>query len=323
MTKTQKQFPNQAKDILLQAIKLDDKEKLFIENTTYIYEIECTDQKHTYTVCRYRKDEKGKYFHYAAWISTTFCVGLQNFEEVLLSHLGEKSGMSDKKRKVSTKTSDPRKVRKAKSGMKAGPVPAPTLMRTGGNFAQLGMAGAAKEKKYLDTQGSASSVDTVASLVLLNGCVPGSDAINRIGRRIHIKSLYLRAVLSAGATPTNARCRIMIVYDKQSNGAVAVATGANGVLNTNTVTAANNLNSRGRYVTLLDWMPVVDVSGMQLLPKVVYLRKNIDTVYNAGTAGTIADISTGSIYLLLLSNLAAGATAPVLDYTCRLRFEDD
>ena len=53
---------------------------------------------------------------------------------------------------------------------------------------------------------------------------------------------------------------------------------------------------------------------------------SIPTVFNAGTAGTVADISTNSMYLLTIytqgGTIAAPTAGPGIDWYCRLRFDD-
>jgi len=206
-------------------------------------------------------------------------------------------------------------VKKSNSGMKTG---AAALTRTGGNFAQVG-ASSGHEKKYIDVTVNASFT-SAGALTLLNGCIPGSDAINRIGRRIKMKSLLLRLSCNVGATPTNDVVRFMVVYDRQANGAAPAAT---DILTGISALNPNNLNNRARFITLLDWIQAMDTVGPTIVQKVVFIRKDLVTTFNAGTAGTVADIQTGSLYVLNCGNNAAGVTATTLVCRSRVRFEDD
>lgn len=200
------------------------------------------------------------------------------------------------------------------------PIPQPSLARTGGNFAQLGMA-SGREKKYKDTTLTAIEFNSAGVLTLLNGLQTGADATNRVGRRVHWKSIYIRMVAALGSTPTNSPCRMLIVYDKQTNGLVPAAT---DILLSATAGGLNNLSNRGRFVTLLDWAFDLTTVSQPILTKVVYLRKKFDTVFNTGNTGLVGDIATGSVYALTISQLASGVTCPVFQVAqCRLRFEDD
>lgn len=226
-----------------------------------------------------------------------------------------------KKRKPSGQTAGNKdKPKKFTKGGMSGAVvrPPPGMVRTGGNFAQLGVA-RGNEKKFIDTS-PGTAVDSTVTTTLLNGSVPGSGATNRVGRAITIQSLYIRFCISAGATPTNALFRILVIVDRQANGLAPPLT---DILVSNTPVALNNLDNRGRFVTLMDYMDVIDTAQQFKATKVLYLRKKIGVVYNSGTAGTIADIATNSVFWVAFSDLGAGATAPVALGRARIRFTDD
>lgn len=85
------------------------------------------------------------------------------------------------------------------------------------------------ELKFLDvntgiTVGGAAA-STFGSGVLLNGLANGNDASSRIGRKVTIKSLYLRwsQLFIAGAGGAGS-IRVLIVYDKQANAAAPAIT---------------------------------------------------------------------------------------------------
>jgi len=205
--------------------------------------------------------------------------------------------------------------KKANTGMKTG---AAALVRTGGNFAQIG-ASSGHEKKYIDTSIS-STFNTTGAFTLLNACVPGSDAINRIGRRIKIKSILVRMYGNMGSTPANDVIRFMLVVDKQANAAAPAVT---DILVSASSASTNNLNNRARFVSLLDWIGVIDQVACTIFSKVIFLRKDLITTFNAGSAGTIADIQTGSLYALQLGINASGTSATTCVGRVRVRFEDD
>ena len=53
-----------------------------------------------------------------------------------------------------------------------------------------------------------------------------------------------------------------------------------------------------------------------------YRRLNHPVTFNAGDAGTVADITTGSLYFLVVGSEAAGATAGTVSGRVRVRFDD-
>lgn len=160
------------------------------------------------------------------------------------------------------------------------------------------------------------------SLTLLNGMVQGTTGSTRIGRRIRMESLLLRIALGAAVATTGCSpFRILIVFDKQSNGAAPLAT---DILTQDNITGAMNLANSRRFVTILDHIEKdfgPQSSGSIFINR--YKKFKLDVEFNGGVAGTIADINTGSVYALtyLLSGTLATAP-PVASTLCRIRFAD-
>lgn len=190
--------------------------------------------------------------------------------------------------------------------------------------------GGGVEKKWLDTTVTAfpTGIGT-GTLSLLNGIAPGTSSSTRIGSRIEVKSVQFKYNFQSGTSATGVTpLRIKIVYDKESNGAAPLAT---DILSIDSIDGLNNLNNAGRFITLFDqiWNPntgtgtSATASAWQAQVLEGFVKCSLPVKYNAGTAGTIADISSGAIYALTYSNGAtfggAGfdATAPF-----RIRYTD-
>lgn len=178
------------------------------------------------------------------------------------------------------------------------------------------------EKNGVDTLIS-SEFNVTAPMTLLNATVPGDNINNRKGRKISMVSLSLRGFVrfadSGGSPGTSDYLRLIVFYDRQPNGAApAIAdllqdTNAAGA--TQTVSYSNlNLSNADRFKILIDdyWAPQGTVGattgyaydGLQNSytnnVKHFIPLKGLETHYNAGTAGTIADITTGSLYLVTM-----------------------
>lgn len=193
--------------------------------------------------------------------------------------------------------------------------------RTGG---LLGMTpGTGAEKKYNDTSLASGSILNLAGPavpLLINGVAQGTDANQRVGRKINWDSILIRLRLTVGATPTSDSYRIMLVVDKQAN--AAAATAAN-MLESTVFTTANNMANRARFVTLWDKKGVVTTGGdNSVVIEELYLRKKFQTIYS-GTGATIGDITSGALYLLVFGSLAVTATQLVATGYIRLRYLDD
>ena len=180
------------------------------------------------------------------------------------------------------------------------------------------------ELKFIDTQITTNPVVnsiTFATGVLLNGIANGSDASTRIGRKVTIKSLLLRWSVKLDPTTTGGgNLRILIVYDKQAN---AVAPAITDILLTNDFHSPNNLSNRDRFVTICDVVTdPIAVQGEYSAADVVYKKLNLEEMFNAGSAGTIGDITSGSIYFFVAQNGGMLIAAPDFRADARIRYTD-
>ena len=83
------------------------------------------------------------------------------------------------------------------------------------------------ELKCVDTtngngSGVVLSLNTTPLVTPLNLVQSGAGFYNRIGRRIEMKSLHLTGLIhSTGKQADQDYCRLLVVYDRQTNGAFA------------------------------------------------------------------------------------------------------
>lgn len=196
------------------------------------------------------------------------------------------------------------------------------------------------EKKYKDMTLATLPVNTTGHFQLLNGTVMGTTYNDRIGRKIRVKSVYVRGIVGQESaittitSPINASgqlARMIIFADMQPNGAVPALTDvlfeANGC-------AQLNPNYRDRFKILCDkqWafgrFMYDTTNGIAMadncqFPVKKFKRLNLDTTYNAGNAGTIGDIATGALYMLWVGSETAGTDVDGVFFgTVRIRFYD-
>jgi len=173
------------------------------------------------------------------------------------------------------------------------------------------------EKKNIDdTAPKITTAATTWTINVLNDVGQGTTATTRIGRKILMKSLLLQGWVSSTAP-----IRILIIYDRQPNGALPAAT---DVLTSNTLMAAMNLDNRDRFICLADIFPGDDSENLTgNFPTGFgwkrFIKMNLETIYG-GVAGTIADINTGS--LLIMTNCYGGTVTGETGLQ-RLRFVDE
>jgi len=209
------------------------------------------------------------------------------------------------------------------------------------------------ELKALDVPAQAAGADwllrplsTTMTIDMLNGIQEGSSFFNRIGRRIHMKSVHVTGhIVESGQTPTNVGeyLRILLIYDRQPNGNFPNATDilqdtGNDGTNFNTSFSKMNLNNVERFAILRDKRIAVPqnslgtaasntlmIAGGSTQNEINWFvpLKDLETHYKSSTnpAG-IGDIATGALFLVCVGNIAAASCAYMLQYNSRLRFTD-
>jgi len=191
--------------------------------------------------------------------------------------------------------------------------------RTGGFWGVK--ARSADEKKFVDTEIN-TDIDTTGTVTPINLVATGTDFFNRIGRKILIKSFQVRAFLGIENVNQGSGVRYMLVYDKQTNGALPAVGDILGIPTTsNPFTAMLNLNNRDRFVILWDKIYRMDLGSGIITVLKKYKKLSHETVYS-GTTAAIGSIATGGLYLLQIGSVASGMTDVDQTAVVRIRFTD-
>lgn len=152
---------------------------------------------------------------------------------------------------------------------------------------------------------------------LLSGIAAGTGNQTRIGRKVTFRSFQVRFHMGnqagTGVGATGSPMRMLVVYDKQPNGALALI---GDVLTANDFAGLFNLNNADRFVIIHDHVYQIDSSTPTTGQ--FYRKIALDAIYPTGAAG-IADINSGSIVMFLCNT---GVTAPVINLQARLRYTD-
>lgn len=187
-----------------------------------------------------------------------------------------------------------------------------------------------QELKVLDSNaaGFGSACDTTGAVTLINGIATGTDFNARIGRKIVMKSLYMRGWFrNVDLTCSDSAIRIVAVYDAQTNGAAPTWS---DVFTTSDPLAHINLNNRDRFKILYDKSTTLggisnaatqafSTSGSHGQIK-KYLKLNHEVIFS-GTGATVGSIASGSIYILTLGT-AAPNDGGYVTISTRIRFVD-
>jgi len=177
------------------------------------------------------------------------------------------------------------------------------------------------ELKFLEPSGSVivAGQATHTQLALNTGINQGDDITNRTGRKIMMKSIYVRFnSCFTSTTAGSSAIRIMIVYDKQPNAAQYAVT---DLLSSNVITGMINLDNRERFLVLCDQVVPVH-SATDPLNFVWYKKVNLPVIYNGTNGGTIADITTGTLTAQICQQNGIITNAPTNTFRARIRFED-
>lgn len=197
----------------------------------------------------------------------------------------------------------------------------------------------ATERKVFDIASTGYQVDSAGGLVTLL-CIPqlGTDMTERIGRKILIKSIYIKGRVCTRASLEAANilvapqwAQISIVVDMQPNGLPP----AIGDIYTAISSVSHiNLNNRDRFKVLkvkqyalgpyqkdLTATMAIGFASQQTYSVKMYKRCNIETIFNATNGGTIADITSGALYMVTQSSSPNGQEANFTLAT-RVRFSD-
>lgn len=156
----------------------------------------------------------------------------------------------------------------------------------------------------------------------------------RIGRKLVVKKIvwnltFVLNVTGAAATVGCDRMRLMLVQDKQCNGAAATySTVADGVLSANGVDALRNLDNIGRFNILKNWdIPLNSTAGVSgawqqyAVCETGSVTCNIPIEYdNSVTTGAITSIRSNNIFILGCC-AATNSGVSVLG-TVRIRYTD-
>lgn len=170
-----------------------------------------------------------------------------------------------------------------------------------------------------------NNMDTTGVLLLLNGLQPGSSASQRIGMKVAIRSLEMKLIgFANNGTGVDQEHRWLVLLDRQANGAAPAA--LTDFLAAGNTKGLRNLANRRRFKIIRDKRYYLNASGEPGSAREFNLymkfRRPLMVEYNAGVAGTVADIVSNALYLVLIGQFSPGATAGMIQGYARIRYTD-
>lgn len=181
------------------------------------------------------------------------------------------------------------------------------------------------EKRYALSELSALALNTSWSFSILNNVIQGGTAQSREGNECNFFRLEMSGLIqTAAVVGGSAVCRMLVVQDRQANGATFAATDL--FYDQTDIWSLFNVPLMHRFSVLFD--KTIDLNSYAANSSNITYRsfkKNkkikVKTSYN-GNVGTIADIEKNSIYFIYASNIAAGTDDPRGDFHIRLWFTE-
>lgn len=178
----------------------------------------------------------------------------------------------------------------------------------------------ALEKKFDDTA-ITELIDTGASVTSLTSIPQGDTASDRDGGQVKYDSLFMRATVTLPASGIAASARVMLVEDKQPNGAAPTIT---DVLLSSSPVSLTNMSNSYRFRIHMDKVYNFAAIGVETNP-IVYLRKylkiNSRRARYSGASGV--PFSGSAFYLMTVGSGVADGTQPTIAGACRIRFYDN
>lgn len=190
------------------------------------------------------------------------------------------------------------------------------------------------EVKTIDTATGGMNFDAnsaVAScMILLNTCATGAAPTQRIGKRIHMKSIAIRGTIAVSTATLLERIALLLIYIRTPNQA-ATLPAVNTILATQSATALSNRDNASKFKIIRRWDYVL--SGNSTTPatgkenihidKFISLKNLTSSWTNASTNGTIGEFEEGALILLSVGNNNNGATTtPTGGFNTRVYFSD-
>jgi hypothetical protein len=196
---------------------------------------------------------------------------------------------------------------------------------------------ATHEPKNIDLAAStfALSITTTPNIILLNPIVQGTTGNNRTGREVVLDSLRLSLIFDQNTTAlSDDLIRVMLVVDRECRSASMgsadlISSNSSSALQVNSSVDFDNFPRRFRL--LHDKVYLLPVRGENantsntlsriLVPLQIKLNQKVH-YYNASNAGTIGDIDSGALTLIVWSYNATSGTVSSMSYDSRVVFRD-
>jgi len=148
----------------------------------------------------------------------------------------------------------------------------------------------------------------------------GVSDVQRIGRKVTLKSLLVNWSWGGSNITGGAQLRVLILYDKQTDGQFPAV---NEVVEQNDFHSPLDLARQDRFILLGSFLtPPVSAQNNLNVSGRFYKKMNLPMLFS-GAGGTIGDIVSGSIFMMCAQQDGVTGGTPQFQYYARVRFTDE
>lgn len=178
------------------------------------------------------------------------------------------------------------------------------------------------EQKFIDNQQTENAVTSTFNVVDLVNTTQGDTGTSRDGRQIKLTSILHKFTIAANATAATNLTRIILLIDKQPNGAtVTPADYLTDVTINDSIVSPRNLDNIKRFTLLYDKVFTTTASAStRRISRKFYKKLNMIVRYD-GNAGDVTDLTTRNVVLLTVGDQAVNGA--LLTSFIRIRFVDN
>jgi hypothetical protein len=185
------------------------------------------------------------------------------------------------------------------------------------------------EMKYVDIAQAVYPGDNSGSVTHLNPIIIGSLVVGqREGSRVMLCGTQLRGAVLAGTTGTVSKATLVLVYDKQPNGALPNI--SPDIFETTASDSFQTTANRSRFDILGRWDYTLVGNSTTLVTGREYFNVDLKSafrkvaVYNEqSNSGAIGTMVSGSLLLLTFGDTGTGTSAPAFQLQCRTMYGDN
>ncbi len=177
------------------------------------------------------------------------------------------------------------------------------------------------EYKNFDIQLTNGTATSAGAIQQASNIGQGDTTITRDGNQVKALSIFFRCNVKMNASARASSVRIMLVLDKQTNGAIyTMADLLLDVTADDIITSPLNIDNKFRFKVIYDKVFSLSITGTQLINFKKYFKINLPIRFDAAAA-TIAAVTSNSLSIVRITD--EDINLPTVTYTHRLRFVDN